>query len=92
MVTIVIAVHPTYSEAIQVIKNRIIEYLGKRMILNPDDNCPHVVRVNAEIPFPDRECLAEIAREVEASATLLAISYDGDSCPVADTYINLIVG
>lgn len=92
MVTIIISVHPNCSERTQAIKDKVIEYLGKRMIVNPDDNCPHVVRVNEEIPFPDRKVLAEIAREIEASTTLLAISHDGDNSPVADTYVNLLVG
>jgi len=92
MVTIIISVHPNCSESVQTIKDKIVEYLGKRMIANPDDGCPHIVRVNEEIPFPDRKMLSEIAREIEASTTLLAISHDGDNCPTADTYVSLLVG
>jgi len=92
MVTIIISVHPSCSENVSTIKDKIVEYLGKRMVANPDDNCPHIIRINEEIPFPDRKVLSEIAKEVEASTNLLAISHDGDNCPIADTYVSLLVG
>lgn len=90
MTTIVISTHPSCSENVQAVKNAIVEYLGKRMVYNSDD-CPHIVRVSEEIQFPDRKVLAEIAREIEASTTLLAISHDGDVCPTADSYVSLVL-